>query len=276
MPLRKRMQSLVESLRFQHTITFFIILNALVLGLQTRPSHDTLNQIYQVLDRLCLLVFVVELLIKIFVYRLKFFRNGWNLFDFIVVSVSLAPLPDELSIIRVFRVFRTFRLVTHMPNMKRVIAGMLSAIPGVGSALGLLSVFFYVFAVLTTMLFGQSFPDWFGSLSVSLFTLFQIMTLESWSMGIVRPVMESNPYAWMLFIPFIIITTFTVLNLFIGVIVDAMATSHDSEEEIQEVRVLVERVERLELSAQKREARLLEGMAELKASMQHLNERIDR
>jgi voltage-gated sodium channel len=98
-----------------------------------------------------------------------------------------------------------------------------------GAIIFLLGIVFYVFAVISTKLFGDSFPEWFGSIGASAYTLFQIMTLESWSMGIVRPVMEQYPLAWVLFVPFIILTAFTVLNLFIGVIVDAMQSEHEAE-----------------------------------------------
>jgi voltage-gated sodium channel len=106
---------------------------------------------------------------------------------------------------------------------------MLIAIPGVGSVGALLLIFFYIGAVISTSLFGDLFPQWFGNLGRSMYSLFQIMTLESWSMGIVRPVMEAFPYAWIFFIPFIMVTTFMVLNLFIGIIVDAIATVKEQD-----------------------------------------------
>jgi len=108
-----------------------------------------------------------------------------------------------------------------------VVGGLITALPGMGSIVVLLSLLYYVFAVMATKLFGQSFPDWFGSIGASAYSLFQIMTLESWSMGIVRPVMEQYPYAWAFFVPYIIVTTFAVLNLFIGVVVNAMQTEHE-------------------------------------------------
>ena len=103
---------------------------------------------------------------------------------------------------------------------------LLHAIPGIASIGILILIIFYVFAVVATGLYGESFPDWFGSLGRSMFTLFQIMTLESWSMGIVRPVMQVFPFAWIFFVLFILVATFTMLNLFIGVIVETMQTLH--------------------------------------------------
>ncbi|MEM7615993.1 MAG: ion transporter, partial [Pseudomonadota bacterium] len=133
------------------------------------------------------------------------------------------------SVLRAFRILRVLRLISAVPAMRRVVAGLLEALPGMGSIMFLLLMIFYVFAVISTKLFGDSFPEWFGTIAASSYTLFQVMTLESWSMGIVRPVMEVYPLAWLLFLPFIIATAFTVLNLFIGVIVDAMQSEHEAE-----------------------------------------------
>ena len=117
--------------------------------------------------------------------------------------------------------------------MRRVIGALLHAIPGMGSIIALLALVFYVFSVMATNLFGGAYPEWFGNVGASAFTLFQIMTLESWSMGVVRPLMEVFPHAWLFFVPFILLTTFTVLNLFIGIVVDAMQSQHATENEAE-------------------------------------------
>lgn len=226
----EKARNLVESQKFQNLIIGVIIINAVVLGLQT--SHAINRTVLHLLDRvdqLCLSVFVIELLLKLVVCRLRFFRDGWNVFDFLVVAIALGPSEGGLAILRAFRIFRVMRLVTAIQSMRRVVSGMLMAIPGVGSVGGLLLLVFYISAVLTTNFFGQKFPEWFGDIGLSMYTLFQVMTLESWSMGIVRPVMAAFPYAWLFFVPFIMVTTFTVLNLFIGIIVDAMGTVKEQE-----------------------------------------------
>ena len=123
---------------------------------------------------------------------------------------------------RALRIVRAFRLISVVPSMRLVINALISAIPGLMSVIALLSLVFYVGAVMATVLFGEQFQDWFGTIGDSLFSLFQIMTLESWSMGIARPVMEKFPLAWLFFIPFILCTSFAVLNLFIAIIVNAM------------------------------------------------------
>ena len=180
---------------------------------------------------------------------------------FTVVAIALVPASSQFSVLRALRVLRVLRLLTMVPQMRRVVGALLSAIPGLSTIIMVLLLIFYVFAVIATNLFGDQYADWFGSIGSSMYTLFQVMTLESWSMGIVRPVMEVFPMAWLLFVPFIILTAFAVLNLFIGVIVDAMQSenaenAHDEREAmknesaaiLQEVRAL-----RAELAAMKAE-----------------------
>ena len=115
--------------------------------------------------------------------------------------------------------------------MRKIIAALLSVIPGIASIAGLLTLFFYIFAIMSTQLFGEKFPEWFGTLGESFYTLFQIMTLESWSMGIVRPIMEVYPLAWIFFVPFIFMATFIIVNLIIAIVVDAMNEMNAQEED---------------------------------------------
>lgn len=223
-------KSIINSAWFQNFIIAVILINGVVLGIQTAKGLSEFStRALDLVDQLCLSIFVVELLMKLYVQRLSFFRQGWNNFDFVIVAISLIPASGQLSILRAFRIFRLLRLITTVDSIRRVVTGMLIAIPGVGSVGALLLIFFYIGAVISTSIFGEAFPDWFGDLGLSMYTLFQIMTLESWSMGIVRPVLEVFPYAWLFFIPFIMVTTFMVLNLFIGIIVDALGTVKDQD-----------------------------------------------
>lgn len=226
----KKINNCIDHKYFRNFIIGIIVFNAVVLGVQTsKELDDSSHHLLSILDTSCLVIFIIEIALKMIVFRFSFFRNGWNVFDFIVVGISLMPSSSGLSILRSFRVFRVMRLVSAMPAMRRVVAGMLLAIPGVGSVGGLLAIVFYIGSVMTTTFFGEHFPEWFGTIGLSMYSLFQIMTLESWSMGIVRPVMKIYPYAWTFFVPFIVVTTFTVLNLFIGIIVDAMAAYKEQE-----------------------------------------------
>lgn len=229
--IRERVGSFVESRRAQMTITALIVLNAITLGLETSQTAMALaGPFLLTLDRLILAVFVVEIALKLFAHGARYFRDPWNLFDMAVVAVALIPASEGFSVLRAFRILRVLRLVSVVPSLRRVVGALLHAIPGMSSVVMLLSVLFYVFAVMATKLFGQQFPDWFGTIGASFYTLFQVMTLESWSMGIVRPVMEGYPMAWLFFVPFILLTSFAVLNLFIGIIVDAMQSQAHEEE----------------------------------------------
>lgn len=220
---RLRIARWVESRHVQFAVISIILLNALVLGLETDESLVALHgALLKAIDQACLVVFVAELLIKILAYRWLFWRSGWNIFDFLVVAVAFIPGNGAWSVLRSLRVLRVLRLLTVVPQLRRVVAAFFHSIPGLLGVVMVMAIFFYTAGVLATTLFGATHPEWFGSLAASLYTLFQIMTLESWSMGIVRPVMESHPWAWTFFLPFIVIATFTILNLFIGIIVSTM------------------------------------------------------
>jgi voltage-gated sodium channel len=233
--LRSTLAAFLERPKVQHTILALIIINAVILGLETSPAlMARYGNWLMGLDKLILAVFVAEISARMYVHRARFFRDPWSVFDFLVVAIALVPAGGQLAVLRALRVLRVLRILTIVPSMRRVVGGLLAAIPGLASIGMVLALVFYVFAVITTNLFGAAFPDWFGTLGRSLYTLFQVMTLESWSMGISRPVMEVFPYAWIFFIPFILIATFTMLNLFIGVIVSAMQTFSDDEKALSE------------------------------------------
>ncbi|MEM0897470.1 MAG: ion transporter [Verrucomicrobiota bacterium] len=246
-PWRHALAKRVESRGFQLFITILILVNALVLGLETdKGIVAKWGGLLHAVDLACLVIFVLEIGAKMLAYRFYFFRNGWNCFDAIVISFALMPGTGSLSVLRSLRVLRVLRLLTVVPSLKKVVAAFLHSIPGLGGVVAVMAVFFYTAAVLATNLFGEEFPDWFGSIGKSLYSLFQIMTLESWSMGIVRPVMEVHPWAWAFFVPFIMIATFTILNLFIGIIVSTMqelSMLPENEQENPEVMVLLARIE---------------------------------
>lgn len=225
------LRSILANPRTEWFITGVIVLNAITLGLETSKSAmDAFGPVLLAIDAIVLIIFVIELSARIFVHRLAFFKDPWSLFDFVVVAIALIPTTGSLSVLRalrILRVLRVLRLITVVPSLRRVVGGLIAALPGMGSIVALLALIYYVFAVMATKLFAASFPEWFGNIGASAYTLFQIMTLESWSMGIVRPVMEKYPYAWAFFVPYIIMTTFAALNLFIGVVVNAMQTEHE-------------------------------------------------
>ena len=230
----KKVAELIESKFVTIGITVLILINAVTLGLETNNQLSAqFGNVLNWIDRTILIIFSIEIALKFFAYRLRFFRSGWNIFDLLIVAIAWMPTNGALSVLRTLRILRVLRLISVVPQMRRVVSAIGYSIPGMVSVISVLGLIFYVSAVLATRLFG-TYPDphmqeWFGSISASAYTLFQIMTLESWSMGVVRPTMDLFPWAWTFFLPFIIITSFAVLNFFIGIIVDSMQTAQKLE-----------------------------------------------
>lgn len=220
----------LETASVRNGLIALILTNAAVLGLETSPRLMEQWGIWlTAVDRAILVVFVAEIALRLFVQRLTYFRDPWNVFDFAVVAIALVPAAGPLAVLRALRILRVLRLITLVPSMKRVVGGLLAALPGLGSVVAIISIIFYVAAVIATKLFAEEFPALFGDLGRSAFTLFQVMTLEGWAMEVVRPVMAVYPYSWIFFLTFILASTFTLLNLFIAVIVNAIQQeSHDA------------------------------------------------
>ena len=240
--IRKELNNWLERAPVQRFIIALIVLNGAILGIQTSASLTAyFGPWLSLFDQLILSVFVLEIVLKLTASGRQFFRSYWNLFDFFVVAIALVPASGPFAVLRVLRVLRLLRLISVVPRLRFVVEALLHAIPGIASIGVLILIIFYVFAVVATGLYGAAFPDWFGSLGRSMFTLFQIMTLESWSMGVVRPVMQVFPFAWIFFVLFILVATFTMLNLFIGIIVETMQTLHaKSDEDEKSKKSLIE------------------------------------
>jgi voltage-gated sodium channel len=228
--MRQRVTAFVENGTVQHILLALILINAITLGLETMPTVMAVAGGFVVLlDKAILSIFVLEITLRLFAHRLSFFKDPWSVFDFIVVGIALLPASGPFSVLRALRVLRVLRVLSFVPSMRKIVGALVKSLNGMLSIAMVLALIYYIAAVMVTKLFGEAFPDWFGSLGASLYTLFQIMTLESWSMGIARPVIAEFPYAWAFFVPFILIATFTMLNLFIAVIVNAVQTMHDED-----------------------------------------------
>ncbi|MFT5059753.1 MAG: voltage-gated sodium channel [Dinoroseobacter sp.] len=229
--MREQLANWLDTPNVRNLIIGVILFNAVLLGMETSPAiMSGAGPLIVALDRICLGIFVVELALKLLALGPRFFRSGWNIFDFVIIGISLTPGAQALSVLRALRILRLLRVISAAPRLQRVVEGFITALPGMGSVFLLMSIIFYIGSVMATKLFGASFPQWFGSLGESAYSLFQIMTLESWSMGIVRPVMEIYPYAWAFFVPFIMMTTFAVVNLLVGLIVNSMQDAHGAED----------------------------------------------
>lgn len=241
--LTERARRLVDAPAFQRVIVSLIVLNAISLGLETSPEIlARFGDALHAFDRAVLLVFVAEVSLRLFAYRLSFFRNAWSVFDFVIVGVALLPHAGAFAVLRALRVLRVLRLVSAVPSMRRVVSALLAALPGMASIAALLALLLYVFAVMATKLFAGAAPEYFGSLGASLFTLFQVMTMEGWA-DIARGLMATSPWAWLFFVVYILVSTFTVLNLFIAVVVNAMQEQivadmkEDEKEHAAEARI---------------------------------------
>ena len=212
----------------QRFIIFLIILNSILIGLETSPVYMEHFGFYiDQIDKIILFIFVAEIFLKLYAYGWRFFGSAWNLFDSAVILVSVIPsIGASFTVLRALRILRTLRLLNNIPKLKIIIESLLHAIPSIGWIAVLLTIIFYIFAVIGNNLFATAHPEYFGSLTGSLFTLFQIMTLESWSSGIARPIIGEMPFASIYFVIFILIATYTTLNIFIAIVVNTMNELH--------------------------------------------------
>ena len=274
--MRERVKTLVDSRQFSVFILTVIIINSIVIGLQTAELPADLAFALNVFDSVCLCIYIVEMILKLVAYRTAYFKDGWNVFDFIIILASLVPagivpFPVQVArILRVLRIFRVFRLVSAFAQLRIIVQAIGRSIPGVAWTAFLLIIVYYVFAIIGTNMFGKAFPDWFGDLGASFYTLFQVMTLESWSMGIARPVIEVFPWAWAYFVPFVVISAFIIVNVVVGIMVNVVdETSHEGQEKRAENEAMKER------SKQDRNLMLKQEIVALKKQVSELEKYLD-
>jgi voltage-gated sodium channel len=264
----KIIEKFIASSGFQNFIIGLIIINGITMGLETSKTvMGSYGDFLHMFDKFVITIFTIEIILRVYVHRVSFFKDSWSIFDFTIVAISLVPTSAGFEILRILRVLRLLRLITVVPQMKKIVMALVQVIPGMASIGALLSLLFYIFAIMATQLYGETFPQWFGTLGETFYTLFQVMTLESWSMGIARPVMEVHPYAWIFFINFVLIATFIMINLIIAVVVDAMGELngdeeshiieeiHESEDhtkvEVQKLRIEIQELKELIISQNK-------------------------
>lgn len=225
--LRDNVARLVESRAFQGTVLTLIIVNAVILGAETFDSVQAgIGPSLALIDRFIIYAFVVEIGLRIFAERGEYFRKGWNLFDFVIVLISLAAATSGLAALRAFRVLRVLRVITVIPRMRVVVSALLDSIPGIASVGVVLALIVYVFAVIAANLYGADHPDLFGDVFTAMYTLFQVMTLEGWP-DIAAEVGRTHARSWVFFLTFVLIATFTMLNLFVAIVVRVV--EEDSE-----------------------------------------------
>nr|WP_221472073.1 ion transporter [Amycolatopsis umgeniensis] len=219
---RETVAKVVEARGFQNFIIAVIVFNAVTLGLETSTRMlAEYGPLLHAVDYIALTIFVLELCAKFYAYRAKFFRDPWNIFDLLVVGIAVIPTTGPFAVLRALRVLRVLRLISVVPSMRKVVTGLLAAIPGMASIAALLALIIFVAGVMATKLFGAISPENFGDLGTSLFTLFQVMTGEAWP-DIAKEIMKEAPMAWVFFVVYILVSSFAVLNLFIAVVVSGM------------------------------------------------------
>ncbi len=224
-------RALIEHPVFERLVVSAITLNAIILGIETFPSvMATHGELLHHIDLVFVAFFVIELAMRIYVHRLRFFhyREGWNWFDFLIVGFTLMPFMGNVSALRAFRILRALRLLSTIPALRKVITGILRAVNDFAAVLAVLIVVNYVAAVMASKMFGESFPDRFGNVGTSLFTLFQIMTLDAWT-DIANPIIEKYPAATIFFVGYICVTVFLLLSIIVGIAANAMHNTEDQD-----------------------------------------------
>lgn len=228
--MQKKLNRFIRGKIFHDFIVTVIIINAIIVGLDTSKTLSAkFGDWITFINNTCLIIFSIEIALRIIVEKLSFFKRGWNLFDFFIIATSLITEIGVFSVFRIFRIIRILRLVSLIPKMRIVSQALFKTMSSMLGVAVLLAILFYIYAVVSTHLYGEKFPQWFGTLGESFYTLFQIMTFESWSMGIVRPVMTEYPNAWIIFISFLLITSYIILNIAIGIVVDCIGEIKNSD-----------------------------------------------
>lgn len=276
------LEGAIERPWFLRTIIALIIINAIILGVLTYREMlpERLVFALEVVDQTITYVFAIEIFLKLVVYRLLFFKSGWNWFDFLVVGVSLIPGGTAFSVLRAMRVLRVLRLLHIVPMMRRITEALMKALPGMGAIFAVLALVTYVAAVMATNMFGDTENEevalLFGDLPSSAYSLFQVMTMDGWRFEVVQKVIDDgNPYAWLFFLIFIFIASFAILNLFIALVVDALAAEQQAilEEELDEFE---EGIEGELETAEKGRAVILQAIQEMREEMAALRQAVER
>ena len=268
----KGLKKVVDGKVFQGIILFVILFNAALMGVETiKGLPENVLGAFALINTVCLWIFIAEIVIKILAYGLDYFKDPWSWFDMIIVAVSMVsglPFMAAFRAVRVLRVLkslkalRSTRLIGHVRHLQIIIGAIVKSIPSIMWTGILLLLIYYIFSLIGVNLFGEAFPDWFGTIGKSMYTLFQVMTLESWSMGISRPVMDVFPFAWAYFVPFVLLSSFIVMNVVVGIVVNAISevtaendaeakkdeAPASNEELITEIRSLKDQLDRLEKS----------------------------
>lgn len=276
---RNKLEKWIEGDSVQYVIIGIIVLNSIQLGLQTSTYlNQSFGTIFDFFEWIIPIVFAAELIIKLIAIDFRFFKSGWNIFDLLIILLSVLPDAGSLRVLRTLRILRLLRIVRKLPRLRMLIEAVLKSLPSLNWVSILLLLIFYIWGLMGTLMFGDAFNDWFGTIGRSMYTLFQVMTLESWSMGIARPVMEVFPYAWVYFLSFIMIATYTSINIFIAIMVNTMQNLTESNEAFDkgEEMTTSKHPAKYLLKIPEREDELLIEIKDLKSKVDRLEQLLEK
>ncbi len=227
--MKELCQRTVNARWFERFIITVIIVNGAVLGMETSPDlRASLNDVFIGVNKLVITIFVIEAIMKITAVAPqvgRYFRNGWNLFDFTVVVLSLVPATGPFATVaRTARLLRVLRLISAVPELRLVIDTLVRSIPSMLHIIMLMSVIFYIYAIVGHYLYHNHDPTHWSTLGTSLLTLFRVVTLEDWT-DVMYTAMEYHPMSWVFFVSFVVVGTFVVINLFIAVVLNNLEES---------------------------------------------------
>lgn len=263
---RDRFERLRSNKAFELTVITIIVVSALLIGAKTYEEEvSRFQEVMLWLDVGVTVFFLVEILIRMAAEkRLRdFFRKGWNIFDFLIVTASLIPMDDSEMVLlaRLLRIFRVLRLVSMIPELRLLIAALFKSIPRMGYVALLMFIIFYIYGAIGSFLFASVDEKLWGNISLAMLTLFQVATFESWATAVLYPTMEHYPYAWIYFLTFIFLNAFIFLNMMIGIVLDVMqkeslaieletgegeaAELHGLRDDVRELRAQLSRMEAL-------------------------------
>jgi voltage-gated sodium channel len=267
---------IANSPRFQGFIFGVIVANAIVLGLQTYDGiEDAVGTLLTILNEVCVGIFLVELAIRIGAYGRRpqdFFRDGWNVFDFVVILAAFAPgLRENATLLRLARLLRVVRIVSVLPEFRVLVRGMVRSLPPLGSMAVMAVLLIYVYGMVGWILFNEEDPQNWGDLGNSMLNLFVMLTLEDWPRFLERG-MDIHPASWIYFVTYILLASFLLFNILIAIVINSMEAAR--AEEAREARRLRQELREAEQAARDERERLLEAMYALRDAVDELEARL--
>ena len=230
--MQRKIKAIIENPTFEVAVIGVIIASALSFGVRTFSLEPPIMLVINTFDYFVTVFFAVEVTLRFAGEQEKrsFFKKGWNVFDSIIVVLSLIPLPDGEYVLlaRVLRIVRVLRLISFVPELRQIVEALLRAIPRLGYVAILIFIVFYIYAVIGSLMFSKINEDLWGNVGSAMLTLFRVMTFEDWT-DVMYATLNVYAWAWIYYLSFILVVSFALLNMMIGVIVQSMEDVSDSK-----------------------------------------------